>query len=107
MNVNDLDPRPVGATTFTRCHHAELMHPMGGMPTALFDWQTVTTLDSGTVHTADVGRTQIAVDDPDAIVALVDPQTLQPTGEAMTRAQCYAVVVSLAVESLRLSASAG
>lgn len=106
MDLQDLAPRPVGATTFTRCHHAELMHPMGGLPAAMFDWQTVTTLENGAVHTADVGRTQIAVDDPDALVPLVDPQTLQPTGQMMTRGQCYTVVVSLAVESLRLAAAA-
>lgn len=106
MDLQDLAPRPVGATTYTRCSHGEMMHPLGGTPTALFDWQAVTTLENGTVHTADVGRTQIAVDDPDAPVALVDPQTLQPTGQTMTRAQCYAVVVALAVESLRLAAAA-
>lgn len=106
MDLQDLAPRPVGATTYTRCSHGEMMHPLGGTPTALFDWQAVTTLENGTVHTADVGRTQIAVDNPEALVPLVDPQTLQPTGQMMTRGQCYAIVVSLAVESLRLAAAA-
>lgn len=92
-------PETVSAVSFVRCHHGELHNPLGGVPRIVFDWSLVTELPGGAHVTQEIGRTERSPADPEQQVALVDPVTLQPTGQSVTIGMAYQVIVSLAVHS--------
>lgn len=80
-------------TLWRRCHQVVLDNPLGGNPSARFDEQDVVSVgDSRVVSYA--GYLQASFD-PNAAFPVLDPQTLQPTGEMMTHAALYRAQFSL------------
>lgn len=100
MNVGQ--QTEINGTSETRCYGGELRHPKNGAAEIVFFWERHMTIEGLSEPVRqDLGQTTMTVDNPDALIAVVDPVTLLPTGETVSAGRVYQFVVSVAVQTAR------
>lgn len=80
-------------TSWRRCHEVHIYNPLDGAKTVRMDEQDVVTFNGKTVS-MNVGYITKEFD-PSGVIALLDPETGQPTGETMPQAALYQALYSL------------
>lgn len=80
-------------TSWRRCHEVHIYNPLDGAKTVRMDEQDVVSFNGKTVS---MNAGYIAKEfDPSGVIALLDPETGQPTGETMPQAALYQALYSL------------
>jgi hypothetical protein len=83
----------VNGNTWTRSNRVNIENPYAGTPLVTFSQEEVTVLANGKVL-KDVLPSVSAVFNPADEIQLLDPQSLQPTGQTMSKALIYQALFS-------------
>lgn len=92
----------VSGTTYRRCRSINIYNPLTGVPTVNFDEENALVMSNGKAvslpNDLATGPSPmsfgVTVSDLTKSIPLLNPQTLQPTGEQMTYAEIHAVLLS-------------
>lgn len=87
-------------TLYRRCHRVVINNPMDGFPRVTFEQQDVTEKDGRTFLTNSPDFLSLDYD-PEAMVQLLDPDTLQPTGEVVPQKLAYAILLSAYIHTAK------
>lgn len=85
--------RTIIRKTWRRTHRVEINNPYLGQPTIRFDEEDIE--DTGGVLRSTPAEGVFCDFDPKALIPLVDPDTLEPTGDTISMAGCYLAILSL------------
>lgn len=85
-----------------RSLHGEFSNPYQGGAWIRFDWEDRVLLEDGTTVAMPAPSTLRHFDNPGAELAVLNPETGEPTGQVITHGALYAIMWSLARESARL-----
>lgn len=83
----------VTGVKWKRANRVTILNPYGGGASVTYDEEQMTQV--GDVITASPTRTLSVDFNPDTAIDLIDPVTLEKTGQQMTMAQVYVAVASL------------
>ena len=88
-----LNRSPVVGESYTRCNQVIIDNRLGRAPEITFGQETV--IGTGTGDALHVPMAPIGLAfDPAARIAVIDPDTGEPTGAMVTQAEVYALVYS-------------
>ncbi|SDF89939.1 hypothetical protein PUH89_04000 [Rhodobacter capsulatus] len=88
-----LNRSPVVGESYTRCNQVIIDNRLGRAPAITFGQETV--IGTGTGDALHVPMAPIGLAfDPAAQIAVIDPDTGEPTGAMVTQAEVYALVYS-------------
>lgn len=92
----------VSGTAYRRCRAINIYNPLTGVPTVNFDEENALVMSSGKavplpndLSSAPMSMSfGVSVNDLTKAIPILDPQTLQPTGQQMTYGEIHAVLLS-------------
>ena len=87
-----LNSRPIAGEAYARCNQVIIDNRLGHPPAITFGQETVIGTGAGELHMpmAPIGLTF----DPAAQIAVINPETGEPTGATVSQAEVYALVYS-------------
>ena len=87
-----LNSRPIAGEAYARCNQVIIDNRLGYPPAITFGQETVIGTGTGELHMpmAPIGLTF----DPAAQIAVINPETGEPTGATVTQAEIYGLVYS-------------
>lgn len=88
-----LNQTPVAGESYRRCFQVVIDNPLVGNPTVMFSQETIVGTDAGSVLRIHIQPLPLAFD-PTAEIAVIDPETGEPTGDVVTQADVYALIFS-------------
>lgn len=88
-----LNQTPVAGESYRRCFQVVIDNPLVGSPTVMFSQETIVGTDAGSVLHMPIQPLPLAFD-PNAEIAVIDPETGEPTGAVVTQAHVYALIFS-------------
>lgn len=89
----------VTTKTWRRSYRIEILNPYLGVPALRFDEEDMREAE-GVVSSSDAPGVFCSFD-PSRIVPLVDPVTLEPTGDSISMGACYMALFSLYINLAR------
>ena len=89
MNYNESN---VTGSEYTRCNGIRITNPIGMTPSVVFSEERATLL-TGRTMTEQAGEISLAFD-PSKVITLVNPETLEPTGQTTTYGAVYGILFS-------------
>lgn len=88
-----LNQTPVAGESYRRCFQVVIDNPLVGSPTVMFSQETILGTDAGSVLHMPIQPLPLAFD-PTAEIAVIDPETGEPTGAVVTQADVYTLIFS-------------
>lgn len=88
-----LNSTSVAGESYRRCNQVVIDNPLGGAPAVTFGQEAIIGTGSGQVAHIPLQPIQMAFD-PSGTIAIINPQTGDPTGETSTFGEIYALIYS-------------
>ncbi|MEN6306075.1 MAG: hypothetical protein ABFD96_25340 [Armatimonadia bacterium] len=88
-----LNQTPVAGESYQRCFQVVIDNPLVGSPTVMFSQETIVGTDAATVLRIPTQPLAMPFD-PAAEIAVINPETGEPTGATVTQAEVYALIFS-------------
>ena len=88
-----LNQTPVAGESYRRCFQVVIDNPLVGDPSVMFSQETILGTDIGSVLRIPIGPLAMPFD-PDAEIAVINPETGEPTGATVTQAEVYTLIFS-------------
>lgn len=82
----------ITGTTWQRCNGVHISNPYGAAPSVQFSEEIITVLNGNPVTLATSALTSGF--DTNAMIELLDPETMQPTGQTMSEGAVYLALFS-------------
>lgn len=98
----DFRQSDVAGSQWRRSNHGEFNNPYGGQSWVRFDWEDRVVLANGQSIGTPAPSTVRYFNNPDTALAILNPETGEPTGQVITHGSLYAILWSLARESALL-----
>lgn len=98
----DFRQSDVVGSQWRRSNHGEFNNPYGGQAWIRYDWEDRVVLADGQSIGTPAPSTIRYFDNPGAELAILNPETGEPTGQIITHGALYAILWSLARESALL-----
>lgn len=88
-----LNQTPIAGEGYNRCFQVIIDNPLVGDPTVTFSQEMIVGTDAGSVLHIPIQSLPLRFD-PAAQIAVINPQTGEPTGQTVTQAEVYALIFS-------------
>lgn len=88
-----LNQTPIAGEAYTRCNQVIIDNPLGKSPTVMFGQETIVGMDNGSVLHLPIQPVPLPFD-PGAVIAVINPETGEFTGQTVTQADVYALIFS-------------
>lgn len=89
---------PVTGSEHVRFNAIHVIYPKGKTPVIRFSKERVTQFSNGKELFEQEGAVEVFFD-PVKVIPIVDPETLQPTGQTATMQEAYAILYSAALQA--------
>lgn len=97
----DYNESTIAGTKWQRCWNVQIFNRLDTTPIIVFMEEVVASLGNGEFMSKEVNDRLATLFDPNAVVPVYDPTTLQPTGATFTHAQLYGMLFSAYIDAAK------